>query len=899
MTVRNLDALFKPKSIALIGASQKERSVGAVLGHNLFRAGFQGPILPVHPKNPSVEGVLAYADIDALPVVPDLAVIATPPATVPDLIRRLGERGCRGAVVITAGFGEGADEAGMILRQAMLDAARPHLLRIIGPNCLGILVPGSGVNASFAHVPALPGDIACVTQSGAVATALLDWATARGIGFSHVVSLGDSADVDFGDMMDYLALDPGTKSVLLYIEGVTHARKFMSAARALSRLKPVVVIKAGRHQAAAAAAASHTGAMAGSDAVYDAAFRRAGMLRVTDLGDLFAAVETLARLPPVKGERVAIITNGGGVGVLATDALLDEGGILASLAPETIARLDPLLPRTWSRANPVDIIGDAPGARYCAALDGVLADPGVDAILLLNSPTAVASSMEAADAVIGHLKRGDKPVLTSWMGELEAREARDRFRAADLPSFFTPTEAVKGLMHLVRHRRNQAQLQQLPPAMPDSSPPERAIVTEILATARAEGREWLDEAETKRVLAAYGVPVVRTVAVETPEDILTAAEGLSLPLAVKIRSPDITHKSDVGGVALDLPSVASAKEAAAAMLRRVQAVKPDAHIAGFTVQEMIRRPGAFELILGVASDPTFGPVVLFGHGGVAVEVRNDKALALPPLNMPLAYELMQRTRISRQLAGFRARPPADRDAIAVALIQIAQLAIDHPDLRELDINPLLADETGVVALDARIRVQDPAKAAPVAVPPYPNQLETEMVIRDGTRVSLRPIRPEDAPDIISMIELVDPEDVRLRFFAPLKSIPRPMLARLTQIDYDREMAFVARPVNPDGSLGPIWGTVRLSCDADLMVGEYAILIRSDIKGRGLGYTLMHRIIDYGRERKVGKIIGTILRENEPMLTMARDLGFHLEVSKDDTGVMEAELSFEPPILNRS
>ncbi len=891
MTVRNLDALFKPKAIALIGASRHERSVGAVLARNLFRAGFQGPILPVHPRNLSVEGVLAYADIDALPIVPDLAIIATPPATVPDLIRRLGERGCRGAVVITAGFGEGADDAGMALRQAMLKAARPHLLRIIGPNCLGILVPGSGVNASFSHVAALPGDIACVTQSGAVATALLDWATARGIGFSHVVSLGDSSDVDFGDMLDYLALDPGTKSVLLYIEGVTHARKFMSAARALSRLKPVVVIKAGRHQAAAAAASSHTGAMAGSDAVYDAAFRRAGMLRVTDLGDLFAAVETLARLPVLRGERVAIITNGGGMGVLATDALLDEGGVLATLAPETLTQLDAALPHTWSRANPVDIIGDAPGARYCAALDGVLADPGVDAVLLLNAPTAVASSVEAAEAVIGHLKPGDKPVLTSWMGELDARDARNRFRTADLPSFSTPTDAVKGLMHLVRYRRNQAQLQQLPPVMPDAGPdsgtPDRAAVSAILATVRAEGREWLDEAETKRVLAAYGVPVVRTVAVETPEEILAAAADLSLPLAVKIRSPDITHKSDIGGVALDLPSVESAKEAAVAMLRRVQAVKPEAVIAGFTVQEMIRRPGAFELIVGIASDPTFGPVVLFGHGGVAVEVRNDKALALPPLNLPLAYELIQRTRIARQLAGFRARPPANLEAIASALIQVAQLAIDHPSLRELDINPLLADETGVVALDARIRVQDPANAAPVAVPPYPNQLETEAVIRDGTRISLRPIRPEDAPDIISMIEQVAPEDVRLRFFSSLKSIPRPLLARLTQIDYDREMAFVARPIDADGALGPIWGTVRLTCDADLTLGEYAILIRSDIKGRGLGYTLMRQIIGYGQDRKVGKIVGTILRENEPMLTMARELGFRLAASAEDTGVMEA------------
>jgi acetyltransferase len=895
MSVRNLDAFFAPKAITLIGASRKDRSVGAVLARNLFRGGFKGPVMPVHPHETAVEGVLAYKSVADLPVVPDLAVIATPPASVPGLVAELGAKGCRAAVVVTAGFGEGGDAAGHALMQQVREAARPHLLRVIGPNCLGILVPGQGINASFAHVSAPPGDIACVTQSGAIATALLDWAAARGIGFSHMVSLGDMADVDIGDMLDYLQSDPKTHAVLLYVEGISAARKFMSAARAISRMKPVIVVKSGRHQASARAALSHTGALAGSDAVYEAAFRRAGMLRVRDMEEMFAAVETLARLPSLYGERLAILTNGGGVGVLATDALMDEGGVLADLSPDTLARLEAVLPRTWSRANPVDLIGDADGARYARALEVVLSDSSIDAVLLLNAPTAVASSLEAAEAVIDTISKQPRgtprrPVLSAWVGGLEATRARARFNEAGLPSYATPTAAIRGFMHLAKYRRNQQILMQAPAALPADLGTDAAAVRQVLAQVHSEGRSWLDEAEAKQVLAAYGIPVVRTAAAASPSDVEAAAEGMQPPLAVKIRSRDITHKSDVGGVVLDLPNGAAAAQVAAQMLQRVGAVAPQARIDGFTVQEMVRRPGSFELILGATHDPVFGPVLLFGHGGVAVEVRADKTLALPPLNMTLAHEVIGRTRIARQLRGFRNRPPADLDAVALALVRLSQLISDFPEIAELDINPLLADEKGVVALDARMRILAAGESSPpLAVPAYPNALEEQWVLKDGTGLLVRPIRPEDAPGVEAMFTHLAPEDIRLRFFQPLKALPKPLVARLTQIDYDREMAFVACPVDGDEA-GAIWGVVRLTCDPDLEQGEYSVLVRSDRKGKGLGMRLMQHICAYGRQRGVGAIIGSILRENERMIEIVRDLGFACKADPDDPGVIDVKLS---------
>jgi len=888
MTIRNLDHLFAPKSVALIGASQRAHSVGAVLAHNLFEAGFAGPIMPVNPHGGAVGGVLAYPDVASLPATPDLAVIATPPPSVPELIGQLGARGCRAAVVITAGFGEGEDTTGRALSQAMLDAARPHLLRIVGPNCLGVAVPGCGLDATFAHVAPQRGSIAFVTQSGAVATAVLDWATARGIGFSHLVSLGDMSDVDFGDMLDYLANRSETHSILLYVEAVTHARKFMSAARAAARNKPVIVIKAGRHAAAAKAATSHTGALAGADDVYDAAFRRAGMLRVRNLDELFAAVETLARLQPIRGDRLAILTNGGGLGVLATDDLLDAGGRLAELTPETRAALDKALPRTWSHGNPIDIIGDAPPERYATALSCLLEDRGTDAVLVLNCPTAIGAPIEAADAVIATLR--DHPqsrnVLTSWLGDFAAVEARRRFAQAGVPSYATPGEAIAGFMDMARFRRNQELLLQVPAAEPQEFTPDRAAAEAVLGRAVAARREWLDETDARALLGAYGIPTVMTETAATIDAVASATERLGGVVAVKILSPDIVHKSDVGGVALNLVGPDAAAKAAAEMLARIKRAQPDARIDGFTVQQMIRRPGAFELIAGLMVDPTFGPVVLFGQGGVGVEVIKDKALALPPLNTMLAHDLIERTRVAAQLRGYRNRPPADIEAIARTLIRLAQLIADQPAVAELDINPLLADEHGVIALDARVRVRDPASAVPMAVLCYPNRLEHRIALRDGTELFVRPIRPEDAHAITELFAHLTPQDVRSRFFVAMKALPPSLLARLTQIDYDREMALVAMvPGTTD-----LLGVARLSADPDNVRAEYAIVVRSDWKGHGLGYVLMQEIVDYARARGIGEVFGTILNENAAMIDMARELGFTIGADPDDASLVTARLT---------
>jgi acetyltransferase len=889
VSIRNLDALFAPSAIALLGASNRPGSVGAVLARNLFNSGFAGPVMPVNPRHRAVEGVLAYPDVPSLPLTPDLAVIGTPPGTVPGLIAELGARGTKAAVVITAGIGGDPVPGGPSLRQRMLDAARPHLLRIVGPNCLGVMVPGVGLNGSFAHVSPAKGDLAFVTQSGALGAAVLDWAAARGIGFSHFVSVGDMADVDFGDMLDYLAADPGTRAVLLYVEAVTHARKFMSAARACSRLKPLVAIKAGRHAEGARAAASHTGALAGADAVYDAALRRAGALRVHAMHELFDAVETLATARPARGDRLAILTNGGGPGVLATDALIDAGGTLAALSARTLARLDKVLPPTWSRGDPVDIIGDAPASRFAAALEVLLEDDGADAVLVLNCPTATASSTDAARAVIDAIGAGKRTVLTSWLGDPAAAEARRMFAARRIPTYPTPEQAVRGFVHLVRHRRNQDLLLEAPPSAPEEFAPDADAAGAVIGAALAEGRAWLSEAEAKAVAAAYGIPIVETRVAATPDDAAREAAALGGPVALKILSRDITHKSDLGGVVLDLKTPEAVREAAEAMLRGIGGRRPEARLDGFTIQPMVNRAQAHELIVGVTEDAQFGPVILFGHGGVGVEVIGDKALALPPLNMALAREMMAETRVFRLLRGFRGRPAAALDAVALTLVKVSQLVADRAEIAELDINPLLADGQGVVALDARIRVAAPAPvgAARLAIRPYPRELEQPLVVRDGRRFFARPIRPEDGPAVQALFGKLASEDIRLRFFAPMRTLPTSLAARLTQIDYDREMALVATDTPGPGA--EILAVVHIVCDPDNERAEFAALVRSDMKGRGLGYGLLARLIDYARRRGVGEIFGDVLRENRPMLELCRDLGFTASGPGDDPTVVRMSL----------
>ncbi|TWA68994.1 acetyltransferase [Azospirillum brasilense] len=885
MTVRNLDRLFKPASIALIGATRKPNTIGAVVARNLFNAGFDGPIMPVTGER-AVEGVLTYKSVDDLPVTPDLAVICTPAATVPATIEALCNRGTKAAIVISSGFSKEQI-------QTLREAAKPHLMRVLGPNSLGIMVPGRGVNASFGHVTPKKGDVALVAQSSMVVTSIADWATARGIGFSHLISMGDKADVDFGDLLDYLAGDATVRAILLYIESISDARKFMSAARSAARQKPVIVIKSGRTDEALEASTSHTGALAVSDAVYDAAFRRAGILRVTGLDELFDAVGTLGTGSPITGDRLAILTNGGGMGVMATDSLILSGGRLAQFAPETMDALEKAL-GAGSARNPLRIGGDAPPKRYADALNALMADPNNDAVLVLNCPTAVTDGRAAAQAVVETMianKTRKHPVLTSWLGDNTAAEARKLFAANRVPTYDTPSHAVRAFLHLVEYRRNQELLMETPPSVPEDFQPDGITVRKIISRAIAEKRDWLSEYEAKRVLAAYGVPVVDTRRADTPEEAAHCAEMIGGPLALKILSPDITHKSDVGGVALHLTEPAEVKAEAEAMLARVREAVPDARIEGFTVQEMAVRADAYELIVGMTENELFGPVLLFGEGGIGVEVVEDYALALPPLNMKLATELMGRTRIWRQLQGYRSRAAVDLEAVALTLNKISQLIVDFPEVAELDINPLLADAEGVLALDARIKVGVPALpgAKRLAIRPYPKGLEDRITIKDGRQFLVRPILPEDEPLVHHMVANQTQEDLRLRFFAPLKRLSHQAAARLTQMDYDREMGLVA--VGPDPETGDtiMYGVVRITADPDNLRAEYAVMVRSDMKGQGLGYQLMNKILDYARSRGIREVYGEVLRENTSMLGMCRALGFIRKENLDEPGVVEVRI----------
>lgn len=873
MTVRNLDKLFAPKSVAVIGASGQPARVGSVVLANLLRGGFAGPVWPVNPKYRTLEGIPCYPNVRALPGIPDLAVIVVPPAAVPEQIAMLGEIGCRAAVVLTAGLSTQKAPDGRTLQQAMLDAAKPWLLRILGPNGIGTMIPGLKLNASFAHTDAQPGQLAFVSQSGALCTIVLDWAKQHGIGFSHFLSVGDSADVDFGDIIDYLASDPQTRAILLYIESVKNARKFISAARAAARNKPIVAVKSGRNARAAQAAASHTGALAGSDDVYTAALGRAGILRVDGVEELFDTVETLARSRRLPGERLAIVTNGGGPGVMAVDELIERGGMLAELSAETLAALDKALPVTWSHGNPVDIIGDAPSQRYADALKIVLADAGVDAVLVMHAPTAIVPSLEPAQAVITAARGSPKNVLTCWSGGEAVQSARRAFAEAGLVSYETPDAAARAFMHMVNYRRNTKNLMEIPAELPEDFTPDHATVRAVIGTALAEGRSMLNEIEGKRILAAYGIPAVATEAAADAAAAVAAAHRIGYPVALKILSPEITHKSDVGGVALNISSEAELVTAADAMLTRVRERRPDARIDGFAIQAMIRRPRAHELIVGALTDPIFGPAIMFGQGGVGVEVIGDRAVALPPLNMHLAMDLIDRTKVSRLMAGYRDFPPVDRDALAALLIRVAQMISDHAEIAELDINPLYADDQGMLALDARMVIRPSVVTGHdrLAIRPYPSGLEEDFTLRNGETVLLRPVRPEDEPAHEDFVHSVSAEDFRLRFFSPLRQLPHSEMARFTQIDYEREMAFIA--TRSVGDRNETLGVVRAITDPDNLRAEFAVLVRTDMKGQGLGEALMRKIIAYCRQRGTREIVGDILRENQAMRTLAAELGF--------------------------
>ena len=888
MSIRHLDALFAPASVAVFGATLRPASVGGTVWRNLS-AEFKGRLYGVNPKHADLKGVPIFANVAALPEAPDLAVICTPAATVARLIAELGARGTRTAIVITAGLNAKQ-------KQAMLDAARVHTLRILGPNCIGMLSPHVGLNASFSHISAQPGELAFVSQSGALVTAMLDWAGSRGIGFSHFVSLGEHADIDFGDMLDYLGSDPKTRAILLYIESVEDARKFMSAARAAARNKPVIVVKAGRSAAGQAAAASHTGALAGSDAVFDAAIERAGMLRVTSLQDLLLAAETLARFRDGPSSDLIVLTNGGGAGVMAADAAASEDVPMAVLKAATVARLNKVLPANWSHGNPIDIIGDAPGQRHLEAL-ATLSDEPSSAVLFIHAPTAIVASTEIARALLPAVTAAPRRVLGCWLGDGAVAQARQIFRDAGVPDYNTPEEAVRAFSFLRTYRLNQEALLQTPPAHSARRPADLPRIRQIVKDVLTSGRELLTEPEAKALLDAAGVPVVATRVVgPVASEAQAAADELGYPVALKILSHTISHKSDVGGVRLNIGNAAELGEACAAMLARVRELRPDADVQGFTVQRMVKLKHAHELIVGASIDPVFGPIILFGQGGTAVEVLADSALSLPPLNTPLALAQIERTRVAKLLHGYRDEPAADLDGIAQVLVSVSQLLVDLPELAELDINPLLVNHEGVVALDARVRVSSKRPAGPenFAIQPYPQHL-VESWIWQGEAITLRPIRPEDEAQHRRFLEQLEPEDIRLRVFYSRRSIEHSELARLTQIDYAREMAFIAtRPIAGDGE--ETLGAVRGMVDPDNIAAEFGVIVRSDLKGNGLGQRLMVKLIEYLKAHGTQRIVGTVLRENTGMLELARSLGFQESADPrdpDDHSVRFVSLDLQP------
>ncbi|MCE0557907.1 MULTISPECIES: bifunctional acetate--CoA ligase family protein/GNAT family N-acetyltransferase [unclassified Motilimonas] len=893
MSQRNLDLLFKPQSIAVIGASIRELRAGNVVMKNLLSGGFSGPIMPVTPRYKAVLGVLAYPNIEALPQVPDLAIICTAALRVPRIVEKLGQHGCKAAVVISGGFDQLCSEDGIELKQQLNDFAKKYGIRILGPNSLGLILPNIGLNASLAHAGTQPGKLAFVSQSAAICTTVLDWANNKGIGFSHFISLGDGINVDFDELLDLLGRDSKTRAIMLYVDSVHQSRDFMSAARAASRNKPILVIKSGRSHEGAIAAELHTGGVTGSDAVYDAAFKRAGMLRVKDLHELFAAVETLAHSNPLKGERLAIVTNGGGPGVLAVDALIERGGKLAKLDEQVIAELDKVLPSNWSRANPVDIIGDATPERYARAVDVLMNSKDIDAVLVMHSPSALAHSGETAEAVISAVKLHPNQrrfnILTNWTGEQAAYEARKLFSAAGLPTYRTPEGAVGAFMHMVEYRRNQKLLMETPQSIPANLPANAQRARDILQRALDKGKSVLETHEMQPVLEAYGLKTIPTWYAKDASEAVETANRIGYPVALKVQSPDIHHKSDVHGVVLNLNSQIEVLQAAQSVTQRVIDRFPTARIDGMIVQKMALTAGAQELRIAVKNDPVFGPAILLGEGGSEWDISRDAAVALPPLNMALARYMVINALKSQKIRDRHLPLGFDIEALCVMLTQVAHLIIDCPEILDIDFNPVLIAGDSITLLDVNVTLQslegDPA--ARLAIRPYPKELEEYFTLRNGNKVLVRPILPEDEPKHRVFDSGLSAEDRYKRYFGERAQMTHEEMALLTQIDYAREMAFVAVACDEHGE-GDTLGVVRASTDPDNTDAEFAMVVKGDMQGQGLGRFLLEKLIRYYKANGTQVLMGFTMIQNRGMSELAKKLGFKVTIELED-GLIEMVL----------
>lgn len=883
-----LKKVFEPQSVAIVGASDREASVGAQILRNMREGGFSGDIYPVNPKHDTIQGLPAYKSISEIDHPIDLAVIAIPAPAIPGVMRECGEHDVGAAIVLSAGFGE-IGKRGQALQNEIVDIARTYDIPLVGPNCLGVMRPRVGLNATFAKSGAKTGQVALIAQSGAFCTALLDWADSSGHGFSAVASLGATADVGFGDVLDYLAVDPETKSILLYVEGISDARSFMSGLRVAARLKPVIVVKSGRNETGTRAAASHTGALVGGDDVFDAAIQRAGAVRVNTVSQLFAAAKTLAAGTRVEGPRLAIVTNGGGPGVMAADRASDLHVPLAELSESTINKLSEVLPSHWSHSDPVDILGDADSERYRAATEIVLSDPGVDGMLALLTPQAMTHPTACAEGVVAAGKEARKPILACWMGANLVKEGRKRFADADIPHFNSPEACVDAFGYLACYRRNQKALLQAPEPLSRHKEADVEGARLIIEHALGERRYTLNNAEAKAVLKAFHIPTSPSINVASAADALIAAEGVGLPVAMKINSPDITHKSDVGGVKLNIREPRSVRTAFREMTENVKTLRPEARVDGVTIEPMLDRPHAREIMIGIAHDPVFGPVISFGAGGTAVEIFADSQVALPPLNEYLSRELISGTRAARFLKQFRNLPQSDITALTDVLQRVSEIACELPEVCELDINPLLIDEDGVIAVDARIMIAPPVTSTAhyghMAIHPYPPELETTWQLPDGTDVLVRPIRPEDAEIEQDFVKNLSAESKYFRFMQSMEELTPMMLARFTQIDYDREMALVAvvNEHRPDAS---ILGVVRYVSNPDRQSCEFALTVADDWQKKGIGRQLMQRLMMVARDRGIEIMEGEVLSANSKMLRLCERLGFRTVRQAEEPDVVQ-------------
>jgi len=889
MSVRNLDKIFKPKRIAVIGASERPDSVGYTVLRNLITAGFGGVVYPVNPRRESIHGIQAHPNVASLPKTPDLAVVTIPAPIVPQIVRECGEAGILGLVILTAGFRE-AGEEGKRAELELKELAHQYPgMRIIGPNCLGIIVPSIGLNATFAAAFPRPGNVAFLSQSGALCTSVLDWAIQEGIGFSNFVSIGNTLDVNMGHLIDYFGQDENTDSIIIYAESIADARRFMSASRAFARNKPIVAYKAGRFAESAAAAASHTGAMAGEDSIYDAAFERAGIVRVYDIDDMFECAELLARQRVPKGPRLAIVTNAGGPGVMATDTLMARHGVLAKLSDETMNKLNELLPPFWSRGNPVDVLGDGSPERYAKATEIVLSDRGVDAALVILAPQAMTSPTETAKTVSEVLRTTKKPVLAAWMGGQAVAEGIQLLNDEGVPTYSSPERAVNAFMYLVSYARNIETLYETPREIPVSFALDRGKLRDLFDTIMLSGADVLSETFSKALLDAYEIPTTRPVPARSAQEAVQAARRLGHPVVLKVMSPEITHKTDVGGVMVNLRDDEEVRTAYQKIVDSATQKRPDATIEGVTVQPMVQVKHAFEMILGAKKDPIFGSIIMVGSGGVAAELYKDSQLGLPPLNERLARRMLESLKCWPILKGYRGKQGMNVDKLIEVLMRLSYLVADYPEIEELDINPLLVTPDDVIALDARVIInrevaEQPHKPfANLAIPPYPEHYVRKTKMRDGAPMVMRPIKPEDEPMWHEMLAACSPESIRGRFSHLIKGTTHTMATRYCFNDYDREIGIVAEIGDNDER--KLIGVGRLVADPDHHTAEYAVLVADQWQNQGVGGQLTEYCLHIAEDWGLQRVTGITTASNARMIRLFNRFGFDIERDGEDDGIV--------------